>query len=190
MILRRNSSRFAILRRIVLGQRSTILATIVIAIFVAIAVLAPLIAPYDPLAQSYLRINAYPSGEHWLGTDQFGRDVLSRLIYGSRNSLIFGLISPTLAAIFGTTLGVTAGYFGGIIDRLVTRDHRPAAGFPGAAAGHHDRGRARRRLLERRRGDHRRLRSGLRPRRPRLDARGQAGALCRGRDRRRRQRRR
>lgn len=114
-------SRFAVLRRIVLGQRSTILASIVIAIFVTIAILAPAIAPYDPLAQSYLRINAYPSSDHWLGTDQFGRDVLSRLIYGSRNSLIFGLISPTLAAIFGTALGVAAGYFGGIVDRLVVR---------------------------------------------------------------------
>ena len=113
--------RFAVLRRIILGQPSTILASIVIVTFVAIAVLAPVIAPYDPLAQSYLKINAYPSSEHWLGTDQFGRDVLSRLIYGSRNSLIFGLISPTLAAIFGTALGVAAGYFGGIIDRLVTR---------------------------------------------------------------------
>ena len=114
-------SRLDMLRRILLGRRATILATIVIAIFVAIAVLAPLIAPYDPLAQSYLSINAYPSLEHWLGTDQFGRDVLSRLILGSRNSLIFGLISPTLAAIFGTALGVVAGYFGGIVDRLVVR---------------------------------------------------------------------
>jgi peptide/nickel transport system permease protein len=113
--------RFAVLRRIVLGRPSTILATTVIAIFVAIAAAAPVIAPYDPLTQSYLKINTYPSSEHWLGTDQFGRDVLSRLIYGSRNSLIFGLISPTLAAIFGTALGVAAGYFGGIIDRLVTR---------------------------------------------------------------------
>ena len=113
--------RFAILRSIVLGQPSTILATIIIVSFVAIAALAPFIAPYDPLAQSYLAINAYPSSEHWLGTDQFGRDVLSRLIFGSRNSLIFGLISPTLAALCGTALGVSAGYFGGLIDRLVTR---------------------------------------------------------------------
>jgi peptide/nickel transport system permease protein len=113
--------RFAVLRHIVLGQPSTIMATIIIAIFIAVAALAPVIAPYDPLMQSYLKINAYPSSEHWLGTDQFGRDVLSRLIYGSRNSLIFGLISPTLAAIFGTGLGIAAGYFGGITDRLVTR---------------------------------------------------------------------
>ena len=120
-VLAPETPRFALLRRIILGRPSTILATIVIAVFLSIAVLAPVIAPYDPLAQSYLKINAYPSSEHWLGTDQFGRDVLSRLIYGSRNSLIFGLISPTLAAIFGTALGVAAGYFGGIIDRIVTR---------------------------------------------------------------------
>jgi peptide/nickel transport system permease protein len=120
-VLAPETPRFALLRRIILGRPSTILAVVVIVAFVAIAVLAPVIAPYDPLAQSYLKINAYPSSEHWLGTDQFGRDVLSRLIYGSRNSLIFGLISPTLAAIFGTALGVAAGYFGGIIDRLVTR---------------------------------------------------------------------
>jgi len=120
-VLAPETPRFALLRRIILGRPSTILATVIIVAFLAIAVLAPVIAPYDPLAQSYLKINAYPSSEHWLGTDQFGRDVLSRLIYGSRNSLIFGLISPTLAAIFGTALGVAAGYFGGIIDRVVTR---------------------------------------------------------------------
>jgi peptide/nickel transport system permease protein len=113
--------RFSALRSIVFGQPSTILATIIIVTFVMLAVLAPAIAPYDPLAQSYLAINAYPSAEHWLGTDQFGRDVLSRLIFGSRNSLIFGLISPTFAALFGTALGVVAGYFGGLIDRFVTR---------------------------------------------------------------------
>jgi peptide/nickel transport system permease protein len=121
-ILAPEERRFATLRRLFLsGRPSTILATVVIAVFVVVALLAPVIAPYDPLAQSYLRINAYPSPEHWLGTDQFGRDVLSRLLHGARNSLIFGLISPTLAAIIGTALGVTAGYFGGIVDRLVTR---------------------------------------------------------------------
>lgn len=120
-VLAPEEPRFGLLRSIILGQPSTILATIIIAVFLAIAVLAPAIAPYDPLAQSYLAINSYPSAEHWLGTDQFGRDVLSRLIFGSRNSLIFGLISPTLAALVGTALGVAAGYFGGMIDRLVTR---------------------------------------------------------------------
>src|SRR5690606_23012970 len=103
------------------GRAGTIFAVAVILIFLAIAIFAPLIAPYDPLAQSIARINRPPSWENWLGTDQFGRDVLSRMIYGSRNSLLFGLISPVLAAIFGTTLGVIAGYFGGMIDRVISR---------------------------------------------------------------------
>jgi peptide/nickel transport system permease protein len=112
---------FRVIRQAILSKPSTILASIVILIFCGIAAFAPWIAPYDPLKQSYFAISAYPSAEYWLGTDQFGRDVLSRLIYGSRNSLIFGLIAPALAAIIGTTLGVMAGYFGGITDRIVTR---------------------------------------------------------------------
>ena len=113
--------RLALLRRILLGRSSTIVATVIVVVFGVIAVFAPLIAPYDPLAQSILSINALPSSEHWLGTDKLGRDVVSRLIYGSRNSLIYGLVAPTLAAFLGTLLGVGAGYFGGIIDRVVTR---------------------------------------------------------------------
>jgi peptide/nickel transport system permease protein len=113
--------RFDIVGRVLFGRPATMFAAIVIVVFIIVALFAPLLAPYDPLAQSYLKINAYPSAEHWLGTDQFGRDVLSRLLYGSRNSLIFGLISPTLAAIVGTTLGVVAGFFGGIVDRVITR---------------------------------------------------------------------
>lgn len=103
------------------SRTSTIFALAVVIIFVFVAVFAPLIAPYDPLAQSILKINRLPSADNWLGTDQFGRDVLSRMIYGSRNSLLFGLISPALAAICGTVLGVVAGYFGGVIDRVISR---------------------------------------------------------------------
>lgn len=114
-------NRLAILLRIVMGRPATIFAALIIAVFVAVAVLAPWIAPYNPLAQSILKINQTPSWAHWLGTDQFGRDVLSRMIYGSRNSLIFGLLSPVLAAIVGTTLGVVAGYFGGAVDRVISR---------------------------------------------------------------------
>jgi peptide/nickel transport system permease protein len=103
------------------GKPSTIFALGVAAIFFVVAILAPWLAPYDPLTQSVLNINKPPSAEHWLGTDQFGRDVLSRMIHGSRNSLLFGMISPALAAVFGTLLGVTAGYFGGVLDRVVSR---------------------------------------------------------------------
>ncbi len=108
-------------RHILYGRISTSFALLVVLIFIFVAVFAPWLAPYDPLAQSILSINKNPSAAHWLGTDQFGRDVLSRMIYGSRNSLIFGFISPVLAAIFGTLLGVTAGYFGGITDRIISR---------------------------------------------------------------------
>lgn len=120
-IIAPSPNRLAILARIVLGRPATIFAALVIAVFVVVAVLAPWIAPYNPLAQSILKINQVPSWAHWLGTDQFGRDVLSRMIYGSRNSLIFGLLSPVLAAIIGTTLGVVAGYFGGAVDRVISR---------------------------------------------------------------------
>jgi peptide/nickel transport system permease protein len=114
-------STFKTLRRVLFDRPATIGALIVVVLFVFVAVLAPWLAPYDPLQQSILSVNQRPSAEHLVGTDQFGRDVLSRLIYGSRNSLIFGFVSPVLAAIFGTILGVTAGYFGGIVDRVISR---------------------------------------------------------------------
>lgn len=116
--------------QVVLDRPSTRVAFAVVIVFVLVAVLAPWIAPYDPLRQSILQINRQPSWDHWLGTDQFGRDVLSRLIYGSRNSLIFGLLSPVFAAFFGTVLGVTAGYFGGIVDRLISRVIDMLMAFP------------------------------------------------------------
>lgn len=109
------------LRRIVLGRVGTLFALAVIVVFVLVAVFAPVIAPYDPLTQSLIKINRLPSWEHWLGTDQFGRDVLSRMIYGTRNSLLFGLLSPAFAAVIGTVLGVVAGYFGGLVDRVISR---------------------------------------------------------------------
>jgi len=109
------------LRKILFGRPETVFATVVIGIFIVIAAVAPWIMPHDPLTQSIMTINRLPSPEHWLGTDLFGRDVLSRLIAGSRNSLLFGFISPVLAAIIGTVLGVIAGYFGGIADRVISR---------------------------------------------------------------------
>jgi peptide/nickel transport system permease protein len=106
---------------ILTAKPGTAVAMGLILVFVVVAVFAPFIAPYDPLSQSMVKINQLPSAQHWLGTDQFGRDVLLRIIFGSRNSLMFGLISPVCAAIVGTTLGVIAGYFGGIIDRVISR---------------------------------------------------------------------
>jgi peptide/nickel transport system permease protein len=117
----RPSGAFTRLRQILFGRPETAFATVVIGLFIIVAAVAPLIAPYDPLTQSIMNINKMPSADHWLGTDLYGRDVLSRLLYGSRNSLLFGFISPVLAAFFGTLLGVIAGYFGGIADRVISR---------------------------------------------------------------------
>lgn len=103
------------------NRPATIAALVLIVIFAVVAIFAPALSPYDSLAQSYIKINRMPSAENWLGTDQFGRDVMSRIIYGSRNSLIFGLLSPLLAAIVGTTLGVAAAWLGGTVDRIVSR---------------------------------------------------------------------
>ena len=114
-------SRLQVIKNNILGKPGTIFSAIVIVLLIIVAIFAPLLAPYDPLSQSMARINRMPSWENWLGTDQFGRDVLSRMIYGSRNSLLFGLISPFCAGIIGTLLGVVAGYFGGIIDRVISR---------------------------------------------------------------------
>ncbi|KRE03435.1 ABC transporter permease [Bosea sp. Root670] len=86
---------------------------------VLMAVFAPLIAPYDPLAQDIVNRLMPPSSEFWLGTDSYGRDVLSRIIYGARVSLFVGLVSILIAMTLGTALGVISGYIGGRFDAFV-----------------------------------------------------------------------
>ncbi len=84
------------------------------------AILAPLIAPYDPNAMDYEMIEG-PSLVHWLGTDDLGRDLLSRLIYGAQISLFVGFSTVAIALVAGVFLGVAAGYFGGWIDAIIMR---------------------------------------------------------------------
>jgi peptide/nickel transport system permease protein len=90
-------------------------------VLILTALSASLLAPYDPSKQSYREIFKPPSGNHWLGTDQFGRDVLSRLIYGSRISLVTGLTSVAVAVTFGSMIGLIAGYWRGLIDEIFMR---------------------------------------------------------------------
>jgi peptide/nickel transport system permease protein len=85
------------------------------------AILAPLLAPYDPNAIDPLNILAAPTWQHWLGTDELGRDVLSRMIYGARISLQVGLVAVSIAVFIGTSFGSLAGYYGGWIDVLIMR---------------------------------------------------------------------
>lgn len=108
------------LRRL-LRRKSAILGLIVIAAFVALAVFAPLISPYDPSAQSWSAVRKAPSAMHWFGTDDVGRDVLTRVIYGTRASLLAGAISISIALAIGVPIGIIAGYLGGFIDALIGR---------------------------------------------------------------------
>jgi peptide/nickel transport system permease protein len=94
---------------------------LVVAFLVVVAVLAPVLAPWDPNGVDTKRILASPSKSHWLGTDPLGRDVLSRVLYGSRISLAVGFVSVGIAAIIGTILGAAAGYHGGIVDNFIMR---------------------------------------------------------------------
>ncbi|TKT78293.1 ABC transporter permease [Aquamicrobium sp. LC103] len=86
---------------------------------VLMAVFAPLIAPYDPLEQDIVNRLLPPSPEFWLGTDSYGRDVLSRLIYGARVSLVVGIVAIAIAMVIGTAMGILAGYIGGRFDAFV-----------------------------------------------------------------------
>jgi peptide/nickel transport system permease protein len=102
-------------------------------VFVAIvvmAVCAGIIAPYNPLEQSYAHIMEGPSLDHWLGTDSFGRDMLSRIIYGARIALIVGILAVLLAMVIGVTLGLISGYYGGIIDTVIMRLMDGVFAFP------------------------------------------------------------
>ncbi|MDR1875202.1 MAG: ABC transporter permease [Synergistaceae bacterium] len=93
----------------------------VILVLILTAVFAERIAPYGYATQDYMMIRKPPSAKHLLGTDEFGRDVLSRLIYGSRVSLQVGLIAVSIALIAGGAIGAVAGYFGGVVDNLLMR---------------------------------------------------------------------
>lgn len=96
----------------------------------AVAILAPWLAPYDPLGINLPEALLPPSSAHWLGTDQLGRDVLSRLMYGSRISLLIGFIAVGVAMLVGTTVGVLAGYFGGKVDAILMRVVDTMLAFP------------------------------------------------------------
>jgi peptide/nickel transport system permease protein len=94
---------------------------LVILIMFVVALLADRIAPYDPVANAFDRLHMPPGAENWLGTDQFGRDVLSRLIYGARTALLVGFASSIVGASIGLVLGVGSAYFGGRIDLIFQR---------------------------------------------------------------------
>ncbi|PZP42467.1 MAG: diguanylate cyclase [Azospirillum brasilense] len=104
-----------------LRHRLAVFGLAVIVIFVLAALLAPLVAPYDPTATSWSLIRKPPSLAHWFGTDENGRDVLSRVLWGARASLMAGGLSVAAALVVGVPLGMLAGLAGGWVDALISR---------------------------------------------------------------------
>lgn len=114
------------------GDPLAMIGLAVVVGFAVTAIFAPLFAPYDPLAQGSLTTQAYlpPSAAHWLGTDQFGRDLLSRIIYGARISLTIGFVAVAIAVVLGSLLGAVAGYVGGWVDAVIMRFTDMVMAFP------------------------------------------------------------
>jgi len=104
-----------------LKQPSTGFGVIVVAAFIIVALAAPWIAPYSPTASNWSAIRQPPSMAHWLGTDDLGRDILSRMMHGARASLQAGVVSVLIAMLIGVLFGLLAGYFRGWVDAVVSR---------------------------------------------------------------------
>jgi peptide/nickel transport system permease protein len=102
-------------------RRGAMIALGVVVFFVVLALLAPGIAPYDPLATSWSAVRKAPTAAHWFGTDEIGRDVLSRVVWGTRASLLAGVVSVSISLAFGVPIGLLAGYVGGWVDALISR---------------------------------------------------------------------
>jgi ABC-type dipeptide/oligopeptide/nickel transport system permease subunit len=107
--------------RAVLRHRLSRIGIVVIAVLCALAIFAPLLAPYSPFDQDLYHVLAPPSAAHWLGTDNLGRDLLSRLLYGTRVSLFVGVASSLVSAMIGVLIGLFAGFRGGVTDAIIMR---------------------------------------------------------------------
>jgi peptide/nickel transport system permease protein len=113
-----------------MANRLAVVGGILLVGFLLLSALAPLIAPYDPLEQDLYHRLASPSLSHPFGTDDFGRDILSRVIVGSRISLHVGVFSVLIALVLGTAIGLSAGYWGGILDQVLMRAMDLMLAFP------------------------------------------------------------
>jgi peptide/nickel transport system permease protein len=107
--------------RVFLGRGLVVFGLVIVLVFLVLAIFANQIAPYDPLERNLSEALQQPNAKHLLGTDQIGRDTLSRLIHGARISLIVGVLVVTIAGGLGVILGAIAGYFGGIIGAIIMR---------------------------------------------------------------------
>ena len=120
----------AAVRAPIFANPLNIVALALIAVFAMCALFAPLLAPYDPLVQDLGSRLRPPSSEHWLGTDSLGRDIASRILYGARISLVIGMVVVASAGVFGTFVGLVAGYAGGLVDEALMRLTEVFLAFP------------------------------------------------------------
>jgi peptide/nickel transport system permease protein len=102
-------------------RRGALVGLAIVLMFVALALFAPWVASQDPIATSWSAIRQAPSAEHWFGTDEIGRDVLSRVVWGTRASLLAGVVSVSISLLLGVPIGLTAGFVGGWVDGLISR---------------------------------------------------------------------
>lgn len=102
-------------------RRAALVGLVFVVLFVLMAVFAPWVSPFNPLATNWSAIRQAPSAAHWFGTDELGRDVLSRVIWGTRASLSAGVVSVSISLLLGVPIGLAAGYLGGFVDNLISR---------------------------------------------------------------------
>ncbi len=102
-------------------RRGAMVGLFVVLFFIAVAILAPLISPYDPVATNWGLVRKPPSAAHWFGTDEIGRDVLARVSWGARASLLAGVVSVCISLACGVPIGLVSGYVGGFLDGLLMR---------------------------------------------------------------------
>lgn len=117
------------------GRTAILIGATIMAAVLAAAVLAPVLAPHDPYVQSIAARFRPPSAEYWLGTDGFGRDTFSRILYGLRVTLLTAFASTSLALVAGTAVGIVSGYYGGTLDRWISAANDLLMSFPQMVAG-------------------------------------------------------
>ena len=125
-IIEMNSRTF----RAFLANRLAIAGMVMLLLLVLGSIFAPILVPYSPTSTDFSALQQPPSGKHWFGTDQLGRDILSRVLYGARVSLAAGLISVLLALLLGGLIGLLAGFYGGWIDDVLMRLTDAMLAFP------------------------------------------------------------
>ena len=121
---------FAYIKRLMKSNALFTTGIIILVLWLLVACLAPMLAPYDPIEQDYANRLKLPSAEHLCGTDNFGRDIFSRILYGSRVSILTSVLIVVMSLLFGSIYGGIAGYVGGIVDDVMMRIAELVLSFP------------------------------------------------------------